>query len=101
MPANKFSISLPSGLTAELEALALKDGVSRSFVIREAAANYVADRKSRDEASHRSVSITGALAGFDEVARSWGDDPRQGVDYLAELRAEPGETAAEDDPCDD
>ena len=101
MPADKFSISLPSGLAAELEALAQQDGVTRSFVIQEATAHYVADRKSRDAAARRRASVDDALAAFDGIADSWGDDPRQGIDYLAELRAETGESGTGDDARDE
>ena len=93
MPSDKFSISLPSELTAELEALARHDGVSRSFLIQEASARYVADRKTRDAANRHRASVEEALMGFDEIAASWGDDPRQGIEYLAEVRAEGDKTA--------
>ena len=87
MSANKFSISLPSDLAAELDALARRDGVPRSVVIQEASARYVADRKSQDRDQRRRVGIDAALAGFDEAAALWGEDQRQGVDYLAELQS--------------
>ena len=93
MSANKFSISLPSDLAAELDALARRDGVPRSVVIQEASARYVADRKSYEQDQRRRVGVDAALAGFDEVAALWGEDQRQGVDYLAELRDEDDRSA--------
>jgi predicted transcriptional regulator len=98
--SDKFSISLPSDLAAELEALARRDGVSRSSVVQEASARYIADRKSLDRDQVRRASVEAALAGFDEIASAWGDDPRQGTDYLAELRGDaelPDDSGAEAD----
>jgi predicted transcriptional regulator len=88
MSSDKFSISLPSSLAAELETLARRDGVSRSAVVREASGRYVAERKSLEKHRLRHASVDAALAGFDEIASAWGDDPRQGMDYLAEVRAD-------------
>ena len=88
MSCDKFSISLPSDLAAELEALARKDGVSRSSVVQEASARYVADRKSLKKDQFRRASVDAALTGFNEIASAWGADQRQGIDYLAELRAD-------------
>jgi predicted transcriptional regulator len=88
LPSDKFSISLPTELVAELEALARLDGVSRSSAIQEASARYVADRKSLEWDQLRRASVDAALTGFDEIASDWGEDPQQGADYLAELRAD-------------
>ncbi len=101
MPSGKFSISLPSELVSQLEALAREDGVSRSFVVQEATARYVADRKSLDEASRRRTNVGSALADLDEIAAQWGDDPRQGIDYLADVRASTGEAVARDGDRDE
>jgi predicted transcriptional regulator len=91
VPSDKFSISLPSELAAELEALARREGVSRSSVVQEAAARYVADRRFLEKDQLRRAGVDAALAGFDEIASAWGEDPLQGVDYLAELRVELGQ----------
>jgi predicted transcriptional regulator len=99
--ANKFSISLPADLAAELEALAEQDGVSRSAVIQEASARYVADRNSSKEDQLRRVSVDAALAGFDEIATAWGADPRKGIDYLAELRSDARPIDASEVPEDE
>jgi predicted transcriptional regulator len=88
MAANKFSISLPPELAAELEALARLDGVSRSSIIQEASARYVAGRMSEERDRRRSVSVDAALAGFEDIAAAWGEDQMKGVDYLSELRSD-------------
>ena len=86
MPADKFSVSLPHDLAAELEELARQDGVTRSFMIQEASARYVAQRKTQAQAQRRSASVDAAIAGFDEVAALWGEDERAGIDYMVDLR---------------
>lgn len=86
MRVEKLSISLPKELAAQIDELAEKSGVSRSTIIREAAAHYVTARQEEAEAERRHNSIEEALAGFDEVASVWGADDRQGIEYLAELR---------------
>jgi predicted transcriptional regulator len=95
MPVEKFSVSLPQELTRQLDELAEATGASRSSLVREATARYVASRAAAAESDRRSASVSTALAGFDEVAAVWGDDGRQGVEYLADIRdldGEPGES---------
>ena len=55
MPVEKLSISLPEGLAQQLDALAKEDGVTRSSLVQEATARYVASRASDSagEASSR------------------------------------------------
>jgi predicted transcriptional regulator len=88
MPVDKLSVSLPSELVAALDELARVDGATRSAIIREATASYVAGRRSAHYESARRDRIDAALAGFDEIAQSWGEDDRSGLDYLAEARGE-------------
>ena len=85
MPVEKLSISLPQGLAPQLDQLADEDGVSRSSLVREATARYVASRTADAEAEHRRARVDGAIVGLDEVAL-WGEDERQGVEYLADVR---------------
>jgi predicted transcriptional regulator len=101
MASDKFSISLPSELAAELEALARRDGVSRSSVVQEASARYVAERKTLEKDQLRRASVDVALTGFDEIASTWGDDSLRGIDYLAELRTEPRQTKASEAASDE
>ena len=86
MPVEKLSISLPDGLARQLDVLAEEDGVTRSSLVREATARYVASRASDAEAKRRRAGVERAVAGFDEVASLWGEDDRPGVEYLADVR---------------
>lgn len=88
MAVDKFSISLPEDLASDIEQIAHADGLSRSAVIREAAATYVASRKSAARDRARRERIDSALAGFEEVASSWGEDPLNSRAHLRRLRAE-------------
>lgn len=88
MPAEKISISLPQSLAGRIDELAAHDGVTRSFLIQEAAAQYVASREAVERHASIRASIASAIAGFDEIARNWGEDERSVLDYLAEIRGE-------------
>lgn len=90
MSVEKLSISLPRGLAEQLDELARADGSTRSSLIREATARYVTSRTADAESQRRRASVDAAVAGFDEVASLWGQDDRQGVEYLAELRDDAG-----------
>ncbi|MFA5845104.1 MAG: ribbon-helix-helix protein, CopG family [Coriobacteriia bacterium] len=91
MPVDKFSVSLPEDLVAEVDGIAAMDGLTRSAVIREATAAYVTQRKSAAYAKERRRRIDSALDGFEDIARAWGPDDRSGVDYLADVRGEDAE----------
>ena len=86
MPVEKLSISLPRELALQLDQLAHEVGVSRSSLVREATERYVASRAADAEAERRRARVDSAVAGFDEVALAWGEDERQGVEYLADIR---------------
>lgn len=102
MPAEKLSISLPEDLAARIDALAATDGVSRSFLIQEAAAHYVASRDATQRDAQRRSAVGEALADFDRIAEQWGEDDRQGIEYLDDIRGESaGGFGATGAPADD
>ena len=86
MAVEKFSISLPEDLAGQVDDLAAAEGLTRSALIREATASYVASRASAAHEAERRARIDEALAGFDVVASAWGADDRSGIDYLREVR---------------
>lgn len=88
MPVDKFSISLPEDLLAQVDELAAADGLTRSAIIREAAADYVATRKSEQYAARRRERVDRAIVGFRGIAQRWGGDDRSGTQYLRDLRSE-------------
>lgn len=88
MAVEKFSISLPEVLVAQLDALAEQDGLTRSALVREASEAYIAGRRTASRDAERRAGIDRALALFDDVASSWGPDERSGLDYLDEVRGQ-------------
>jgi metal-responsive CopG/Arc/MetJ family transcriptional regulator len=88
MPVDKFSISLPSELVDELDDLAQSEGLTRSGLIREAAAEYVAVRKSSDAEEARRHRIGEAIAAFDRIAASWPPGGKPSLELLHEIREE-------------
>lgn len=100
MAVDKFSISLPEELVAEVDEIARLDGLTRSAVIREAMTAYVAERRSAQYEQTRRDRVAKAIESFDAIAAEWGADERSGADYLAELRGE-SESAAESRRGDD
>lgn len=87
MPAEKFSVSLPADLAQTLEEFARADGSTRSAVVREATAAYVARRREAERASLREHQVGLAIELLDDVACSWGEDSLPGAQYLAGLRS--------------
>jgi predicted transcriptional regulator len=94
-PVDKFSVSLPEELAAELDDIAKAEGLTRSAVVREATADYVAARRAAEYQTRRREQIDRAIAGFQDMATRWGPDERTGLHYLGELR---GGTTADDRP---
>jgi predicted transcriptional regulator len=100
VPVDKFSISLPEELASEVDAIAEADGLSRSAVIREATADYVAARRSADYEARRRETVDRAIAGFEDMARRWTGDSKRGLTYLDEIRAESLGPAPDEDGSD-
>jgi predicted transcriptional regulator len=73
-----LSVRVPLRLIEKVEAIAEAQGVSRSEIIREALAAYVAEKKapvSQDEAEHALEVLRRVVAG--QVARSHDEQPEQ------------------------
>jgi predicted transcriptional regulator len=88
MAVDKFSISLPTDLLAQVDELARAEGVSRSGVIREATAAYVTARASAAYQAERARRIDEAVDAFDAIAEGWGADERSAIELLRELRGD-------------
>ena len=98
MPVKKLSISLRQDLARRLDEMAEEAGVSRSSLVQEATARYIASNAADAEATRRRDGVDAALAGFDEVAASWGEDSRPGIEYLADIRGTGGPSGGTDGP---
>ncbi len=87
MGVEKLSISLPEELVASLDAIADTEGLTRSGLIRELAADYVTRRASGERERLRRERVDAAIAGFESIAEEWGHDERTASEVLAEMRA--------------
>jgi predicted transcriptional regulator len=96
----KLSVSLPGPLASRIDELAEQDGISRSALIQEAAAQYVASRDAAVREARRRTAVDDALTSFDEIAASWGDDDCSGVEYLADVRGDTDGVSPADDAAD-
>lgn len=88
MAVEKFSISLPEDLVAEIDDLAGADGVTRSGFVREVMSEYVTKRRSVAWAEERRERIGRAIEGMRKMREEREPDEKTGLDYLHELREE-------------
>ncbi|MDO8847090.1 MAG: ribbon-helix-helix protein, CopG family [Coriobacteriia bacterium] len=88
MAVEKFSISLPEELVADLDEFAGQDALTRSGLIREVVSEYVSKRRSATYEEERHARITRAIEGFERLADEWGPDERSSLDLLHEIREE-------------
>jgi metal-responsive CopG/Arc/MetJ family transcriptional regulator len=96
MSVEKFSISLPRDVVADLDEIASAEGLTRSSLIREMAAEYVSARRSAAHDAARRTRIESAIEGFESVASSWGDDSLSAAQLLAEVRGDRAEAPGAD-----
>jgi len=71
MAMAKINISIPDGLLDEVDEAATWLKRSRSSLIQEAAAAYVAQLREERAAAERDADITSARRGIRELARDW------------------------------
>ena len=86
MAVEKFSISLPEELVADLDEFAGQDALTRSGLIREVVSEYVSKRRSATYEEERHARITRAIEGFERLSREWGPDERTAVELIREMR---------------
>jgi len=86
----KVTISLPADLLADIDELAIGDGESRSFVMREAATRYVVHARETEAAATRRRGVDAAMALMAEVGRMPVLDDRTSLEILRELRENDG-----------
>lgn len=86
MAVEKFSISLPEELVADLDEFAGQDALTRSGLIREVVSDYVSRRRSAAYEEERHARVTRAIEGFRRIAEEWGPDERSSLDLLHEMR---------------
>ena len=86
----RVTISLPDDLLAQLDSVAESELLTRSDVVREAAASYLTARAMGSEASLRLQAVEDGIAWLRRVAEEPSGDARPGLELLRELRADAG-----------
>ncbi len=82
----KLTIFLPDELLAQIDTRAQELDQSRSSVIREASARYLAQAQSADADVARKEAVDRSLALFEELARTPSLDGRPSLEILREIR---------------
>lgn len=88
MAVDKFSISLPEELVADLDEFAGQDALTRSGLIREVVTEYVSKRRSAAYEQERHARITRAIEGFERLARESDPGEKGSLETLQEVREE-------------
>jgi predicted transcriptional regulator len=104
MSTERVTITLPADVIAQLDEIAETRGMSRSSVVREASARYIAGERERDRAAQLTTATTDLLGFLDELQTAPVIDDRPVLEILRELRGGPLEEpaardAAPDDPA--
>ena len=86
----RVTISLPDDLLAQLDAVAQDESLTRSDVVREAAAGYLASRASGSEAAQRLKAVEDGIVWLKQIAAQPNDDSRSSLELLREVRRETG-----------
>ena len=92
----RVTVTLPEPVLAELDAVARDEGVTRSDIVREAAAVYLSQRE-RDHASRsRHEAVEDGLRWLETQAAHVPKDTPSSLDLLREVRAEAGGAGSAD-----
>ena len=86
----KITISIPPELLVEIDDLAAESGESRSFLMREAASQYLTARREVDAAAARRRGVDQALELLQEIGSMPVLDDRPSLEILRELRDNDG-----------
>jgi predicted transcriptional regulator len=85
--AKKVTVSLPDALLERLDAEAEALGLSRSGIVQEASAHYLAHTCDEREVQERRMRAGQTMAGFAGIAALPSMDERGSLDILREVRA--------------
>ncbi len=82
----RITITLPDELVSAIDEEAAEEGLSRSALIREASARYVAGMQTRDADAARATAVDETLSFLDTLASSSALDQRSAAEVLREIR---------------
>ena len=86
----RITVSLPQTLVDQIDLYASRAGVSRSFVVREASAEYLTEAAGRYAAERRKRGTEGLLSFLEETSSVPAIDDRPVLEILRELRGSLG-----------
>jgi predicted transcriptional regulator len=86
----KITISIPTELLGDIDGLAAETGETRSFVLREAASQYLATKRDLDAAAARRRGVARAQEVMREIRSMPVLDDRPSLEILRELRENDG-----------
>lgn len=89
----RVTVTLPEGLLARLDAIADDEDVTRSDVVREAAARYVTGYDSGIVAREREAAVGSGVAWLEAIAVGTPESAPPSLEMLRELRGETVEGA--------
>ncbi|MDP2182992.1 MAG: ribbon-helix-helix protein, CopG family [Actinomycetota bacterium] len=82
----RFTVFLPDELLAQIDSVAESADRSRSSVIREASAHYLAHARSAEADARRKSAVEESLELFEELAQKSSLDGRPSLEILREAR---------------
>ena len=83
---SKVTISLPEELLARIDAEAAERGESRSLIVREASASYLAQTAEERAQQVRRTRVREAVVTMKRIATEPSRDPRPTLEILREIR---------------
>jgi predicted transcriptional regulator len=89
MPA-RVTVTIPESLLARLDSIAETEGVTRSDVVREAAASYLTERDRRLALMARREAVEEDLRWLEQLATRVPSGTPPSLDLLQEIRADAG-----------
>jgi predicted transcriptional regulator len=96
----KITISIPPDLLGDIDDLAAESGESRSYLMREAASQYLAARRDIAAAAARRRGVDQALEILREIRSMRVLDDRPSLEILRELRDNDGFAETPDEVAD-
>lgn len=84
--AARVTITLPEDVLDRLDTIAHEEGVTRSDVVREAAAHYLTERTDRQEATARKLAVEDGIAWLESIAAAPQEESQDSLTVLRELR---------------
>jgi predicted transcriptional regulator len=82
----RVTVTLPDEILRDLDGIASAEGVTRSDVVREAAATYITARESAVQARGREAAVDDGLQWLQTVADRHAGDGESSLDALRALR---------------